>query len=104
MKLEMLHAGSSDQKTNKNLLHDICMHRNDNFNLEILSLHLSSEFPLAYGFINTKHKQKSSRGHVTQCGTYIISCYEANVSTLWFHGGWGYNNCLELFAGIIRPL
>lgn len=54
--------------------------------------------------INMKHNQKSSRGHVTLRGTYIISCGEANVSAPRFHAGWGYNNCLELFAGIIRPL
>lgn len=77
------------------------MHQN---NSELEILHLSRALPPVCGLINMKHKQKSSCGHVTLCGTYIISCYEVNVSTLWFHGGWGYNNCLELFAGIIRPL
>lgn len=43
---------------------------------------------------------ESSSGHET----YIISCCEVSVSTLRLHAGWGYNNCLELVAGIIRPL
>lgn len=78
------------------------LHGNDNLNLEI---HEGSAFLLACGLITKEHKQKSSRGHVTLRGTYIIiSCCEANVSTLWFHAGWGYNNCLELLACIIRPL
>lgn len=38
------------------------------------------------------------------CGTCIISCYEVNVSALWCHVGWGYNNCYVLFADIIGPL
>lgn len=72
------------------------MYQNDNSVQETLS----SLFLLGYKSINMKHKQKPSCGHVTD----IISCYGVYVSTLRFHAGWGYNNCLELFAGIIRPL